>query len=55
MIVVEELLSGVDAVVGMDIINQMGGVSIQQNKVTWGIETWGQISNTNLFYARLSR
>ena len=39
MIVVEKLLGGVDVVVGMDIINEMDGVSIQQNKVTWGIET----------------
>ena len=39
MIVVEKLFGGVDVDFGMDFTNQMGGVSVQQNKVTWGIET----------------
>ena len=39
MIVVEELLGGVDVVVGIDTINQMDGLSIQQSTVTWGIDT----------------
>ena len=34
IIVVEELLWGVDVVVDTDIVNQMGGVSIRQNKLT---------------------
>src|SRR5678815_4887194 len=51
MIVVEKLLDGVDAIIGLDIIFELGGVSLSREKITFGIE---KLQNLNVNVATMA-